>query len=591
MFGPLKYLNKYLKKYKWRLTTGLFFIIIANLFAIYPAIVIRNAFDFVRNNLYLFNIFKDSLLESLIYNNLSTILLLFAAIVIISAIIKGFFTFLMRQTIIVMSRKIEYDLKNEIFNHYQQLDLEFFKKQSTGDLMNRISEDVNRVRMYLGPAIMYSINLVVLFTLVLTTMLLVNVKLTLFVLTPLPILSVSIYYISTIIYKKSEKVQRQLSNLSTISQETFSGIRVVKSFAKEKLFSIFFNNETLKYKKINMELVKVDALFQPLMILLIGLSTILTICIGGIATIKGEITPGNIAEFVIYVNMLTWPVTSIGWVTSLIQRAAASQERINEFLNTKSKITNGIYIPQKIKGDIEFKNVTFIYPESGVVALKNISFKIKHGQKLGIIGKTGAGKSTIASLILRLYDINEGEILIDNKNIKDYDIHQLRNYIGYVPQDVFLFSDTIGENISFAIKEKDNLKMLKEAAANAVILNTIEDTPEKFNSIIGERGVNLSGGQKQRLSIARAIIKNPEILIFDDCLSAVDTVTENLILENLKEIMKNKTSLIISHRISSIINADKIIVIENGKIIEEGTHHELIKKKGYYYEINMQQKN
>ena len=581
----LKYLLKFYKKYRLRFFVGVCFVIISNIFALYPAKYTRMAFDKAKESI------TAQTSNSSIFDNseLTQSLLFFGLMVILFAILKGIFMFFMRQTIIVMSRLIEYDLKNEIYDHYQKLDLTFYKRNNTGDLMSRISEDVTKVRMFLGPATMYPINIITLFTLIVYTMLNINVKLTLFVLAPLPIMSISIFYISKIIHQKSEKVQIQLSKLSTFSQETFSGIRIIKSFCNEKSKSMHFEKEANDYLKKNVSLAKTNALFFPFMLLLIGLSTLLTIYIGGKEAIAGNITTGNIAEFIIYVNMLTWPMASIGWVTSIIQRAEASQKRINEFLKTKPQIINQNNNSSKINGEITFKNITYTYPDTGITALKNVSFTLGLGKSLAIVGKTGSGKSTIASLISRLISAEQGTLLIDNQKIESLNLHDLRHSIGYVPQETILFSDTISNNISFGLRFEMNDPMIIEAAKKANIHKNIEDFPLKYKTKIGERGVTLSGGQKQRISIARAFIKDPKILIFDDCLSAVDTKTEDIILSNIKSESKDKTSIIISHRISTIKHVDKIIVLDNGSIQEEGTHEELLSLRGLYYEMNKQQ--
>ncbi|MBN4061626.1 ABC transporter ATP-binding protein [Bacteroidales bacterium AH-315-I05] len=593
----LKHLNKYLWKYRWRLTLGIVFIAISKVFAIYPAQVIRHAFDDVKQHMANTNELTEEISQTL---------LIYGGLVIGLALLNGFFLFLTRQAIIAMSRLIEFDLKNEIYDQYQQLDHAFYKRNNTGDLMNRISEDVSRVRMYLGPSIMYSINLAILFILVIATMLSVNVKLTLFCLLPLPILSITIYYVSNIINRKSERVQWQLSNLSTFAQEAFSGIRVLKAYTREESSQKAFEKENEVYKSLSLELVKTNALFHPIMILLIGLSTILTIYIGGLLAINGEITMGNIAEFVIYVNMLTWPVAALGWVTSLVQRAAASQERINEFLNTKPEIKSPANEPIEITGKIEFKNVDFTYPDTGIKALKNVSFEVEPGKSLAIIGRTGSGKSTIANLIGRLYDVNEGEILIDGKNITKVNLSALRNSIGYVPQEVFLFSDTIKNNIAFGVNElrinanrannqqretssQKPVITIQEAAKAAAIYSNIMEFPKQFDTMVGERGITLSGGQKQRVSIARALIKSPQILIFDDCLSAVDTETEEEILSSLKQIMRGKTTVIISHRVSSVKHCDNVILLDDGSIAEFGNHSDLLDKKGIYFDLYQKQ--
>ena len=514
-----------------------------------------------------------------------------ASIYLIYALVNGFFLFLTRQTIIVMSRKIEFDLKNEIFNHYQSLSISFFKKNNTGDLMNRISEDVSKVRMYLGPAIMYSLNLFTLFVMVITFMFNKNAELTIYVLTPLPILSFIIYKISSIINNKSEITQRQQSKLSTFVQEAFSGIRVLKAYNRERYFQKEFSSETENYKKAALNLALVNSFFMPAIVLLIGLSTVLTIYIGGIKTIEQEIDYGDILQFVFYINLLTWPFASIGWVTSLIQRAAASQKRINEFLDQNEKI-NVIHDSKKISQihSISFENVSFTYEQTNIEALKNVSFKLSTGQTLGIIGKTGSGKSTVASLLTRLYDPNNGNLYINGINLSKLNLENIRSKIGYVPQDVFLFSDTIKNNILFGIHSDavENERIIK-AAIDAHIHEDIIQFPNGYETVVGERGVTLSGGQKQRISIARALIRNPELLILDDCLSAVDTSTENRIQNNLKPLLKKSISIVIGHRISSVSSCDCIIVFENGEIAEQGDHRQLLKNKKIYYEIYQKQ--
>ena len=575
-----------------RLGLGILFIIISNVFAIIPAQIIRVAFDVVKESLQQYQMLEGSSFQDEYYGLLSKVLLLFAGGVLLMALLKGVFSFFTRQTIIVMSRLVEFDLKNEIFGHYQLLSLSFYKRNNTGDLMNRISEDVSKVRMYLGPAIMYSLNVLFLFIMVIATMLTVNPKLTLYVLAPLPVLSVSIYYVSAVINTRSERVQRQLSVLSTFVQEAFSGIRVLKSYSRVNDYNANFKQETNFYKDKNLELVKTNALFQPLMILLIGLSTIITIYIGGNLAMTGDITTGNIAEFVIYVNMLTWPVAALGWVTAITQRAAASQHRINEFLETTPDIQNPVKgsDQKKIIGDVRFEDVHFVYPDSGIHALKGVSFELKAGESVALIGKTGSGKSTVADLIGRLFDATQGAVKVDGKDVKQHDLYKLRRAVGYVPQDVFLFSDSIAENIAFGLPQvADDLEPVIQAAQDANVYHNILEFPKQFETELGERGITLSGGQKQRISIARAIITRPEILIFDDSLSAVDTQTEELILSSLNRIMKGRTTLIISHRISTVKNCDKILVLDEGKIIEQGTHHELLLKNGVYAELHDQQ--
>ena len=506
-----------------------------------------------------------------------------------AALLSGFFTFLMRQTLIVMSRLIEYDLKNEIFQQYEQLSLNFYKRNRTGDLMNRISEDVGKVRMYFGPAIMYTMNMLVLFIIAITKMWNIDTKLTLYTLLPLPVLSVSIYVLSHIINKRSNIVQQYLSKLTTYAQETFSGINVVKAYTIEGFTSNSFEQLANTSRDKNISLYKAQALFFPLMLLLIGISNILVIYIGGMQYIDGEIENiGVIAEFIIYVNMLTWPVAVVGWVTSIVQQAEVSQRRINEFLEEKPDIKNYELAKTNIIGDIEFKDVCFTYEDTDITALDGISFKIKQGETLAILGRTGSGKSTIAALIARLYDAKSGTIFIDHKPIKEINLDSLRESIGFVPQDAFLFSDTIKDNIKIGNQEATDEQVV-QAAKSAYIYHNIVEFNEQFDTLVGERGVTLSGGQKQRISIARALISNPEILIFDDCLSAVDTETEEIILQNLNEATKGKTTIIISHRASSVKNADQIIVLEDGKIVEAGTHTELIERAGYYQDIYNQQ--
>ena len=586
----LFHLNKYFIKYKWRLLLGLIFITASNLFAILPAQIIRMAFDAVGDTITHTQLLNGFEAQESFLSFMATTVLMFGAIVFVMALIKGGFTFLNRQTIIVMSRLIEYDLKNDIFEHYQKLDTSFYKRNSTGDLMNRISEDVSRVRMYLGPAIMYTTNMIIVFILVVWAMLSVSPTLTLYVLLPLPILSASIYYVSNIINKKSELVQRQLSTISSFVQEAFSGIRVFKAYNLNEFRDELFENETEKYKNVNLDLVKVNALFMPLMVLLIGFSTIITIYIGGKLTIAGELTTGNIAEFVIYVNMLTWPVAVVGWVTSMVQRAAASQKRINEFLLIQPEITSNNESNSPISGDISFKNVSFTYADSGTEALHNINFDIKKGELLAITGRTGSGKTTIAQLITRLYDPTKGEVLINQTPINQLNLSSLRKSIGYVTQDVFLFSDTIANNIAFgAGTDHVSQQQIEDAAKKADIYENIIDLNEGFQTKIGERGVTLSGGQKQRISLARAIMTDPEILILDDSLSAVDTETEDNILTHLNSFMKGRTTIIISHRISTIKNADSIIVLNNGRIEEKGSHDKLIKNNKLYTLLHTQQ--
>ncbi|WP_417608707.1 ABC transporter ATP-binding protein [Owenweeksia hongkongensis] len=580
----LKVLNKYFYKYRGRLLLGVLFVTISVIFGVFPAQFVRESFDTVQVAIDRYN----SPTGNTDMGELRSKLIMYGFIIIGASLLKGLFMFFMRQTIIVVSRFIEYDMKNEIFDQYQKLSLAFYKRNNTGDLMNRISEDVSRVRMYLGPAIMYTINVGLSLIIIISIMLTINVRLTLYALAPLPILAVAIYYVSAMINVKSEQVQRQLSSITSFVQEAFSGIRVLKAYVREAHSRKEFRKEADTYLEKNEELYRINSLFFPLMLLLIGMSTIFTIYIGGQEAIKGNITTGNIAEFIIYVNMLTWPVASIGWVTSLVQRAAASQTRINEFLKITPEIENPTTEPLDLKGKIEFKNVSFTYPDTGIKAMNNVSFIIEEGQSLAVIGKTGSGKSTIASLIGRLYDVTEGEILIDDKNIKQINLSDLRKSIGYVPQEAFLFSSTIAKNIGFGL-ENASEEVVINAAKNAEVHHNIVDFPQGYETRVGERGITLSGGQKQRVSIARAIIKEPKLMIFDDCLSAVDTETEEKILGNLKRLIDKRTTLIISHRVSSVKHADSILVLDNGVIIEKGTHDELMEKDGYYKMMYEQQ--
>ena len=549
-----------------------------------PAVLVRYSFDLLQGNYELFKLFNGFDLQTDAYALFAKSIWILGILILISALLRGVFMFFMRQTIIVMSRIIEYDLKNEIFEHYQSLPLSFYRKNNTGDLMNRISEDVSKVRMYFGPAIMYGITLFTLFLMVIPFMFSINFKLTIYSLIPLPILSLSIYLVNNIIHKRSERIQESLSNLSTFVQEAFSGIRVIKAFDREEDINLQFEKESTDYKNKSLKLAFVQAVFFPLIMSLIGLSVILTIYIGGVEVFNGSISTGVIAEFIIYVNLLTWPVAALGWITSIIQQAAASQKRINEFLKTKTDIISTENLEKNLAGTIEFENVDFIYPDSGIHALKNISFKVNQGESVAIIGNTGAGKSTLANLICRMYDISSGSLKIDGRSIEKYNLSCLRSQIGFVPQDVFLFSDSIRNNIAFGNPGMNEEKII-QAAKDADLLNNIADLPNGFDTRVGERGITLSGGQKQRVSIARAVAREPKILILDDALSAVDTKTENTILEAMAKIMKGRTSLIISHRVSSAKLASKIIVLLDGSIIEQGSHEDLLEKNGAYKAI------
>lgn len=586
----LKYLNKYLLKYKWPIILGLLFIIISNFFQIVQGPLVRYSIDLVLNNIRVYRSLDKVSIQKDFFDVFAKGILIYALLMLMVALLRGVFLYYVRQTLIVMSRLIEYDLKNEIFDHYQTLPLSFYRKNNTGDLMNRISEDVGRVRMYVGPSIMYGLTLFTLFIMLIPIMFSISAKLTWYSLIPLPLLSVSIFYVNNIIERRSEKIQKSQSRLSTFVQEAFSGIRVLKSFTREKESVQNFTKESDEYKRQSLKLTRVQALFYPLVMALVGLSTILTVYAGSVEVIRGTLTFGNIAEFIIYVNMLTWPVTLLGWTTSQVQRAEASQKRINEFLKTKTDIVSVKNVSREIAGEIEFKNVSFTYPDTGIKALRNVSFKIGIGGSLAIIGATGSGKSTVSSLIGRLYDVTEGEISIDGIPIRDYDLLSLRSQIGTVPQDVFLFSDTIYNNIAFGLTTTDESRVIG-AAKNADVYDNIMTFPQGFETRVGERGITLSGGQKQRVSIARAIVRDPKILMLDDALSAVDTKTENAILNSLSRIMKGRTSIIISHRVSSAKLVDKIIVLRDGLIVEEGTHENLLALGGVYsqlYEKQMQ---
>ncbi|MFN0274990.1 MAG: ABC transporter ATP-binding protein [Chitinophagales bacterium] len=577
-------LNKYFLKYKWLMLLGIVFVTFTNVFMVLQPAYVRNAVDFAVNEKQKYDSIQDESGRNAILQDVTKGLLTFVLLYVGVTILRGLFMFLMRQTIIVMSRHVEYDQKNELYAHYQKLTPAFYKRNNTGDLMSRVAEDVGRVRQYVGPAIMYFLNLITTFILVIGAMLKVSPELTMYVLLPLPVLSLSIYYVNNIIEKRSERIQQQLSRLTSIAQETFSGIRVIKAYAQEKNAENFFEENCQEYKNRSLALSKVDALFNPLVAMLIGISTLLTILVGGIQAIHGNITPGNVAEFIIYVNLLTWPVASLGWVASIIQRAAASQKRINEFLQTKPDIETPFKTNFSLQGNIAFENVSFTYPDTGVQALKNISFQIHQGEKIAIIGRTGAGKTTIADLLVRMYDPSEGRITIDNKDLKEYNLENLRSMVSYVPQDIFLFGDTVRNNISFGMENASD-ETVKKYAQFASISSEIEYFKDQYQTIVGERGVTLSGGQKQRISIARAFLKNSPVIILDDCLSAVDANTEKIVLNNMQNYLQSKTAIIITHRIFSLLEFDKIIVLDNHTIAEMGTHQQLLARKGIYYDI------
>ncbi|NDI99188.1 ABC transporter ATP-binding protein [Flavobacterium sp. LaA7.5] len=576
----LQYLNKYFIKYKFRFLLGISITIVAQIFSLFTPELIGNSIKSIEEYGHKGGLSADAIKSELLTNII---------LIIVTTLIAGVLTFLMRQTLIVMSRHVEFDLKNEIFRHYENLSQSFYKRNRTGDLMNRISEDVGKVRMYVGPAVMYSLNTVIRFAVVVTHMYIISPKLTLYTLLPLPILSYSIFKISTEINKRSTLYQQNLSKLSTFTQEMFSGIRVIKAYALEKQKQDDFTDLSRDSKKKNMSLAKVNAQFGPLMILLIGISNLVVIYVGGVMYINGTIPDiGVIAQFILYINMLTWPVASLGWISSMVQEAEASQKRINEFLKTEPDIQNNQTAHTPVKGAIAFENVTFTYDDTNITALNDVSFTVNKGETLAILGKTGSGKSTILSLISRLYDVEKGSIMVDGKNIKDLNLNDLRNSIGFVPQDAFLFSDSIQNNIKFGNEYATDDEVVT-VAKKAVVHNNIISFNKQYETILGERGITLSGGQKQRVSIARAMIKDAPILLLDDSLSAVDTETEEAILNNLLEFCKDKTTIIVSHRVSSAKNADKIIILENGKIVQQGTHNQMVNAEGYYKELYLKQ--
>lgn len=594
----LAYLNKFFWKYRGRLLLGILFVGLANWFRVWQPKVIGNALDTVVERVAFYKDHGGIGAHPEAFSELGTKIAWFGGAVIGLALLMGLFMFFMRQTIIVVSRLIEYDMRKEIFGHYERLDIAFYKRNSTGDMMSRVSEDVSKVRMFLGPTILYGLDLTFLFVLTISAMLHVSLELTLWSLLPLPFLSISIYWVSTLINRRSEKIQQQLAVLTSTAQEVYSGIRVVKSYVQEKAMGRWFADQSEEFRQKSLKLIRIDAFFFPLMALMIGVSTIITVYVGGLLVVEtsalpvgdpAKVTAGNIAEFVIYINMLTWPVTAIGWIASLTQQAAASQKRINEFLSTQPAITNPVALADQdadtvLQGHIRFENVTFVYPDTGIKALDRVSFEIMPGQKLAIIGRTGSGKTTIADLLVRMYDVTEGRILVDGKDIREHDLYQLRRRIGYVPQDVFLFSDTVYGNIAFG---KEGLTREEAAfyAKSAAVHNDIVELPEGYDTLVGERGVTLSGGQKQRVSIARAFAKQPDVVLLDDCLSAVDTNTESQILGYLDNALSDKTAIIITHRIYAMLQFDKIIVLDNHRIAEEGTHDTLLAQGGYYAEL------
>lgn len=580
-------LNPYLWKYKRHLITGILFVAASNLFAVYPAQIVRGAINMVEDVLGFYQMHKGSVIGDQVESSIFKSLLVFGAIVLVLALIRGVFLYLTRQTLIAMSRLIEYDLRKDLYDHLQSLDTAFYRENRTGDLMAKMAEDVGRVRMYLGPGIMYSINTLTLFVVVVTTMMTVNAELTLYALIPFPFLSYLVYNVESIIQRRSERIQRQLSVLTTFAQEIFSGIRVLKAYVKETPTYDKFSEESETFKEKSMHLAAMDALFFPLVVFLVGLSVVITVWVGGEKVIAGSLTLGNIAEFLMYINLLTWPIIAIGWVTTLIQRAAASQVRLNALFAERSDMTFKDSEARVASAKLTFDDVSFTYPDTGIVALTDVSFDLKPGQKLGIVGPTGSGKSTLCALIPRMYDPQYGDISLDGTEIKGYGRDVLRGSIGYAPQDVFLFSDTIKNNISFG-KLDATQEEVEEAAKGASVYHNIVDFPEGFDTLVGERGVTLSGGQKQRISIARAWIRKPKLLIYDDVLSAVDTKTEESILSALRKYRVDNpetATIMVAHRISCIQDSDVIIVLEDGKITERGTHQQLVDRNGYYARI------
>jgi ATP-binding cassette subfamily B protein len=575
-------LGKYFAQHKWRVLSGFVFIILANLFKTYNPTVVRGAVDNVIAKLAGIHTTVDGKADVLA--QLGVTLLIFLATYIAVALLEGFFTFMMRQTIIVVSRLIEYDMKNDMYAHYQKLDLAFYRKNNTGDLMNRITEDVSRVRMFIGPSLMYSANLVCMFMLCTVAMIRVNWQLALFVLIPMPFLSLLIYLLNNRINKGSEELQRKLSDITTNAQESYSGIRVIQAYVQEKAMLGFFEKESDEYKQLSMKLARIESFYFPLITFIVGLSMSIIVYVGGIYVGHGKVSMGNIAEFIMYLNMLTFPVSALGWAVSLTQRAAVSMERINQFMDVQPTVLNDDGIKATVMGAIEFKNVDFVYADTGIHAIRNVSFKIPAGQRWAVVGKTGSGKTTLADLCIRMYDATKGEIKIDDIDIRNWNTGQLRHQIGFVPQDIFLFSESIQENVNFGA-ETSTLERAAIYADHASIHEEIKQFPQGYETVVGERGVTLSGGQKQRISIARALAKEPNILIHDDCLSAVDAATEKQIEKNLDKVLAGKTSLIITHRIFSLMYFDNILVLDNGAIAESGTHEQLVAAGGIYAEL------
>ena len=574
----LKKLNPYFGKHKWLLIAGAFFVIISVIFKLFPALFIRNSFDAIA---VIIENYRNGVAQD---GNVSGELVRYGLYIIGAAVLQGIFMYFMRQTIVVMSRHIEYDLKNTVFAHYQRLTQRFYKNNNTGDLMNRISEDVSKVRMYVGPAIMYALNTGFTIILVISIMISVSPKLTLLTLVPLPFLAFLVYRVANLIHTRSRKVQEQLSELSTFAQESFSGARVIKAYHKSPWFSTNFKAQAIEYRSVNERLFRVNATFQPLMILMVGISTLITIYVGGRLYFAGQVSAGNITEFIYYVNLLTWPIASIGWVTSLVQSADASMQRLDEFLKEEPEFSNGTHMPSSFEGCIEFKNVSFTYANSGITALKDVSFTIEPGSTLGVLGKTGAGKSTIAALMVRQYDPTEGAILVDGVDIRNWDLPTLKSYLGWVPQEAFLFSDTIANNIAFGMDARE-IDAVKSAAKAAGVHENIMGFDKQYQTKVGERGITLSGGQKQRVTIARALMKSPKVIVLDDCLSAVDTETEEHILSNLKEATENLSGIIIAHRVSSVKHCQQIICLDQGTIVERGTPAELEAGEGHYSDL------